>query len=34
MDFVLLEEFKVNVGMHRGSVLSPYLFTSVVDVVT
>ena len=30
----LSEEFEVNVGMHQGSVLSPYLSAVVVDVVT
>ena len=29
-----LEEFEVKVGMHQGSVLSPFRFALVVDVVT
>ena len=33
-DSLLLDEFKVKVGMHQGSVMSPFLFTVVVDVVT
>ena len=33
MDCELSEEFEVNVGMHQGSVLSPF-FAVVVDVVT
>ena len=28
------EEFKVGVGVHQGSVLSPLLFAIVVDVIT
>ena len=34
MDCDLSEEFEVNVGMYQGSVLSPFLFAVVVDVVT
>ena len=34
VDSELSEEFKVKVGMHQGSVLSPVLFAVVVDVVT
>ena len=29
-----LEEFKVKVGVHQGSVLSSLLFAIVVDVIT
>ena len=28
------EEFEVKVGVHQGSVLSPLMFTIVVDVIT
>ena len=34
VDYELSEEFVVKVGMHQGSVLSTFLFTVVVDVVT
>ena len=34
MDTELSEEFEVNVGMHRGSVLSPFLFAVVVYIIT
>ena len=30
----MLEEFEIKVGMHQGSVLSPFCFAVVVDVVT
>ena len=30
----LLDEFEVKVGMHQGSVLSPFLLVVVVNVVT
>ena len=29
-----LEKFEVKVGMHQGSVLSPFLFSVLVDVVS
>ena len=34
VDSDLSEELEVNVGMHQGSVVSPFIFALVVDVVT
>ena len=34
VDSYLSEEFEVKVGMHQGSVLSPFLLAVMVDVVT
>ena len=34
MDCELSEVFEIKVGMYQGSVLSPFLSTLVVDVVT
>ena len=34
VDSELSEEFEVKVEIHQGSVLSPFLFVVVVDVVT
>ena len=34
VDSELSMELEVKVEMHKGSVLSPFLFTVVVDVVT
>ena len=34
VDSELSEELEVKVGMHQGSVLSPFLLAVVVDVVT
>ena len=30
----LIEEFNVKVELHQGSVLSPFIFTFVIDLVT
>ena len=34
MDSELSEEFEVNVAMHQGSVLTPFLYEVVIDVVS
>ena len=34
VDSELSEEFEVKVGMHQGSVLSPFLFEIMVNFVT
>ena len=34
MDFELSEDFEVKVGMHQGSVMSPFLLAVMVDAVT
>ena len=34
VDSELSGEFEVKVGMHQGSVLLPFLFALVVDVIT
>ena len=34
VDSELSEEYEAKVGMHQGSLLSPFLFALVVDVVT
>ena len=34
VDSELSEEFEVNVEIHQGSALSPFLLAVVVDVVT
>ena len=34
VDAELSSELQVKVGVHQGSVLSPFLFLGVVDVVT
>jgi hypothetical protein len=28
------DDFSINIGLHQGSVLSPYLFALVMDEVT
>ena len=34
VDSEFTEEFVVKVGMHQGSVLSPFIFAIMVDVIT
>ena len=34
MDCELSEEFEVKVRMHQGSVLSPFVFAVMVDIIT
>ena len=34
VDSELSEEFKAKVGMHQGSVLSPFLFAVLIDIIT
>ena len=34
MDSELSEEFEVKVWMHQESVLSPFLFAVVIDIIT
>ena len=34
VDSELSEEFEVKAGMHQGSVLQPFLFAVMIDVVT
>ena len=34
VDSELSEKFEVKMGMHQGSVLSPFLLAVVVDVIT
>ena len=34
VNYKLSEEFEAKVGMHQRSVLSTFLYTAVVDVVT
>ena len=33
-DAGLIERFEVKIGLHQGSVLSPWLFAAVMDVVS
>ena len=34
VDSEMTDEFEDKIGMHQGSVMSPFLFEVVVDVVT